>query len=115
MRPSTARELWTRLIALFPGFAEYHSLDDLEESERDDAATLHSIMMPFTQYFGRDLSIFTDKQLKTLANLLNDAVSIDDDLENGVSTCFLEHLRQIRGYKALAHYLSAVAKDKTHA
>jgi hypothetical protein len=100
---------------LFPGFAEYHTLAELEESERDDTATLHSVMSPFTQFFGGHQSASTDKQLKALSALLNDAVSVDDELENAVSTCFLEHLRQIRSYKVLVPYLSAMAKRKTHA
>ncbi len=115
MRPSNARELWKRLIALFPSFAEYHSLHDLDESVREGAATLHSVMIPFTQYFGGNLDTFTDKQLKGLASLLYEAVSIADDLENAVSTCFLEHLRQIGAYKKLAPYLRGVTRQKTHA
>lgn len=103
------------MTTVFPGFTEYHSLEDLEDSERDEAATLHSVMFPFTQFFGGHLPTFSEKQLKVLGILLNKAVSVDDDFENAVSTCFLEHLHQIRGYKALAPYLSAVAKRKTHA
>jgi hypothetical protein len=105
MRPSTARELWTRLTALFPGFTEYHTLAELEESERDDTATLHSVMFPFTQFFGGRHTTFTDKQLSTLGTLLNESVAVEDDLENAVSTCFLEHLHQIRGYKVLARHI----------
>jgi len=115
LRPSTARELWTRLTTLFPEFTEYHSVEDLEDSERDEAAILHSVMFPFTQFFGGRHTTFTEKRLSTLATLLNEAVALDDVLENAVSTCFLEDLHQIRGYKALAPHLNAVARRKTHA
>jgi hypothetical protein len=115
VRPSTARELWTLLVAVFPDFAGYHSLNDVEEAERDQAATLHSIMIPFTQYFGGEVDSLAKKHLKALGALVNEAVQLDDDWENAVSTCFLEHLRQTKSYHALAPYLSTIAKDRTHA
>jgi hypothetical protein len=69
----------------------------------------------FTQCFGRVQRALSAKQLKGLGALLSDAVELDDDLENAVSTCFLEHLRQIGGYRALAPFLSERAKERTHA
>jgi len=112
-RPSTAKELWTRLVALFPNFADWHTLNDLDQDERDGAPMLHAVMHSFSTWFGGDPTSMTPEQLNGLAMLLNQAVSVDDDLENAVSTCFLEHLRQIKGYKMLAPYLSATAKRKT--
>ena len=115
MRPASARQLWSELILLFPDFAEDHTAADLEESERNGTPTLHSVMIPFTHYFGGAQRALSVRQLRELGMLLNDAVELDDDLENAVSTCFLEHLRQYDGYKALAPFLSKRAKDKTHA
>ena len=115
MRPTTARDLWSELTGVFPGFVETHTPQDVEESEREGVATQHSVMLPFTQYFGRALSTASSKQLKTLATLLNEAVAVENDLENAVATCFLEHLRQVGGYKILAPFLSKQAKGKTHA
>ena len=115
MRPVTARQLWSELVRVFPDFVEEHTAADLEESERDGTPTLHSVMIPFMQFFGGVQRTLSAKQLKELSTLLNDAVELDDDLENAVSTCFLEHLRQIGGYKALAPFLSKRAKEKTRA
>jgi hypothetical protein len=109
VRPSTARELWTQLVALFPGFARYHSLTDVEEAERDQSATLHSVMIPFTDYFGSEVDVLSEKQLKALGTFVNEAAQLDDDWENAVSTCFLEHLRQIKSYRVFTPYLSAPA------
>jgi hypothetical protein len=100
---------------MFPDFVEDHTAADLEESERNGTPTLHSVMIPFTQYIGGVQRTLSARQLKELGTLLNDAVELDDDLENAVSTCFLEHLRQIDGYRVLAPFLSKRAKEKTHA
>jgi hypothetical protein len=115
MRPGTARELWTELTEIFPDFIHDHTPEDLEESEREGTPSLHSVMIPFTQYFGGAQQAASQQQLRALASLVNEAVSVDDNLENAVSTCFLEHLRQVRSYKTLAPFLSSTAKDKTHA
>jgi hypothetical protein len=70
-------------------------------------------MHNFTQCFGADHQEFSERQLTSLGQLLDEAVMVDDQLENAVSTCMLEHLRQINGYKALSPYLSKTAKEKT--
>src|SRR5439155_2408023 len=57
----------------------------------------------------------SDRQVRQLAELINQAVEAPDELENAVSTCFLEHLRQVRTYKVLAPHLSTQAKRRTHA
>jgi hypothetical protein len=115
VRPSTAHELWSQLVAVLPGFAAYHSRADVEEAEQDQTATLHSVMAPFTQYFGRQSASLSEKQLKVLGKLVSEAVEVDDDLENAVSTCFLEHLHQIKSYRAIAPYLSDTAKARSRA
>jgi hypothetical protein len=115
VRPSSARELWTLLVAVFPSFASRHGHDDIEAAERDDVASLHSVMMPFAEYFGSNRDFHSEKQLRALGAILDEAVRREDGLENAVSTCFLEHLRQIRSYHTLAPYLSKATKSKTRA
>ena len=110
MRPQTAKELWTLFTEIFPSFSAY-----CEEEEIQPETTLHFVMMDFTSYFGRNCETFSESQLKKLGHFINDAVAVDDMLENAVSTCFLEHLRQVRSYKTLSPFLSRQAKDKTHA
>ena len=98
------------LTEIFPGFsAEY------EDGEIQPETTLHFVMRDFTTYFSGNRDTFSESQLKKLAHFINDAVAVDDNLENAVSTCFLEHLHQVRSYKMLAPFLSRQAKDKTHA
>jgi hypothetical protein len=70
----------------------------------------HNIMMSFAWC---SIAGLTEGQLQALGMVLNQAVAEDDALENAVSTCFLEHLRQINGYQALEAYLDERAKAKT--
>ena len=110
MRPQTAKELWTLLTEIFPGFSAH-----CEDEEIQPDTTLHFVMSDFTTYFSGNRDTFSESQLKKLAHFINDAVAVDDNLENAVSTCFLEHLHQVRSYKMLVPFLSRQAKDKTHA
>jgi hypothetical protein len=109
MRPQTAKELWALLIQMFPGFRE-----DCSEKEVQSDATLHFVMRDFTPYFSGNVDTFSERQIKALARFINEVVAVDDNLENAVGTCFLEHLHQVRSYKVLAPFLSRAAKDKTH-
>jgi hypothetical protein len=110
MRPQTAKELWSLLTEIFPGFSA-----DCVEEEIQSETTFHFVMRDFTPYFSGNLYTFSETQLKKLGSFINDAVAVDDNLENAVATCLLEHLHQVRSYKILAPFLSRQAKDKTHA
>ena len=108
------------LCEVFPSFAE--SWADEEAPPEDGLVdgvwyewTHHRVMAEFLDYFSINHSQFTEKQLKWLGEWLNDAVSVDGDLENAVSTCFLEHIPQVKINRVLAPYLSRVAKAKSHA
>ena len=65
--------------------------------------------------FSKNHSSFTERQLRRFGDWISEAVSVDSDLENAVSTCFLEHMRQVKINRVLAPYLSPVAKVKSHA
>ena len=110
MRPQTAMELWRFLTEVFPGFVA-----DCTEEEIEADTTLHFVMIDFAPYFSSNREQFSEGQLRALGLFINEAVSVDDNLENAVATCFLEHLHQDGSYKALGPYLSALAKAKTHA
>jgi hypothetical protein len=97
------------LVALDAGFET-----ELEVEEPEDL-TLHRVMSLFAQYFGANSSRFSEKQLRRLGEWLNSSVSVSGELESAVSTCFLEHARQLKVDRLLAPYLSKVAKEKSHA
>jgi hypothetical protein len=109
MRCRTAMELWGLLSGIFPGFAE-----ECSEEKFPGDATLHFVMREFLPHFSGNREDHSKRQVEALAQIINEAVTLDDDLENAVSTCFLEHLHQVGSYKALAPFLSRAAKDKTH-
>lgn len=96
--------------AIFPEFGS-DVRDDLHTSNYG----LHAVMHRFTEYFGTVVSTASEKQLRALGGLIDEGVAVDDELENAVSTCMLEHLRQIKAYKTLSPYFSRKAKDRTHA
>jgi hypothetical protein len=77
--------------------------------------THHRVMQEFLMYFSNNHSSFTERQLRRFGDWVSKAVSVDSDLENAVSTCFLEHMRQLKINRVLAPYLSPVAKVKSHA
>lgn len=111
VRPPTSQELYAALEAIFPEFGSEDLLDDLKTSDYG----LHTVMHRFTEHFGAEGSTASERQLQALGGLINEAVAVDDQLENAVSTCMLEHFRQIKVYKILSPYLSRTAKQKTHA
>jgi hypothetical protein len=97
------------LIALDPPFETELELEDPQELNN------HRIMMIFAKYFAANRASFSAKQLRRLGDWLNSAVAAGGELENAVSTCFLEHVRQLKVNRMLAPYLSQAAKDRTHA
>jgi len=74
--------------------------------------THHAVLSVFLEYFVRHQDVFTEIQLRRLGDWINNAVTNDDEIENAVATCFLEHMRQVRINRILAPYLSRMAKDK---
>ena len=94
----------TILVYIFPAFEEY--IDE-------DTEALDSLFQDFIYFYGKNE--FQEKQLQHLAKFINEAVELQDDLENAISTCFLEHLRQIKGDEILRPLLTKQAKERLHA
>jgi hypothetical protein len=112
IRPPDSSQLLSALQGIFPTFRD-QNLE--EEVNTPGHASLHAVMQQFTIYFGCNRSQFSVRQLESLGQFLDEAVSVNDDLENAVSTCMLEHLRQIDSYKTLAPYISKETKLRTRA
>jgi hypothetical protein len=92
------------LIGLDPPFEAELEIEDPEELNH------HRVMMIFAPYFAANQHLFSVKQLRRLGEWINAAVSMGGELENAVSTCFLEHARQLKINRTLAPYLSALTK-----
>jgi hypothetical protein len=103
-----------RLFEVFPRFRQYWE-DDENPHVDSGTFTYHGLMLLFTEFFGAELTELSEQQVKHLGGLVNEAIAQPGALENAISTCFLEHLHQIDPYKTLMPFLSADAKERSHA
>ena len=103
--PQSPQQLQEALVAIFPSFAAVLNEPPASESEAR-AATFHSLMHDFAWFFGKEIGSFSDKQFEKLGELLTSSVEHEGLLENAVSTCFLEHTRQIKVNRKLAPRLA---------
>jgi hypothetical protein len=76
--------------------------------------THHRVMQEFLMVCEEGF-VFTERQLRRFGDWISKAVAVDGDIENAVSTCFIEHTRQVKINRVLAPYLSPVAKAKSRA
>ena len=114
MRPTSPADLRDQLIAIFPEFrAEWY--EDDNEFIEDGRFSYHGLMIAFSNYFSCHITEVSEQQRRALSDLFNEAVAEDDDLENAVATCFLEHMHQMRVAKSFWPFLSPLAKAKSHA
>ena len=97
------------LVSLDPPFEAELEVEDAEE------LTHHQVMMIFARYFASNWRTFSTKQLRRLGEWLNASVAAGGVIENAVSTCLLEHSRQLKVNRVLAPYLSSLAKARSHA
>ena len=111
LRSLEPSELLLVLQAIFPDFGRSGVAEEVAVSEHP----LHCLMQNFADYFNTINEEPSLRQHRALASFRNDAVALEDALENAVSTCFLEHLRQMKRYRALAPHLSAKAKKRARA
>jgi hypothetical protein len=103
-RPQSPEELLNALFKIFPTYRQCYQSDD------DYHPTFHSILIDFTNFFGAQQETFSEEQLRLFGELANHAVNQEDNLENAFSTCFLEHLRQLKAKSKLSPFLSKLAK-----
>jgi hypothetical protein len=106
------------LCAIFPEFERWWNEEETEDGLVDGVhceLTNHRVLMELVDFFAKHHRSFTEKQLRSLGAWVNEAVTIDDDLGNAVTTCFLEHCRKLRLDRVLAPYLSRQSKGKSHA
>ncbi len=87
--------------------------DELTREVQGGDRSLHGIVLEFSAAFGAEEA--TQDQIEGLAEFVEQAVAVDDQLANAVSTCFLEHLRQIDRRNVLYSRLSREARRHVRA
>ena len=105
---------------MFPPFAEEWALEGMPpEDGLVDSVYYewkhHHVLQVFLDYFSSNAAQFSSTQVKKLGDWLNEAVAAGGDLENAVSTCFLEHMHQVRIDGLLSPHLSNEARRRSHA
>lgn len=111
MPPTSPEQMLEQLQAIFPAFDHEWDEDDWPGMER----TFHSVVREFAYYFPSNVATFTERQIRALAAWINGAVLAGGQLENAISTCFLEHSKQLKVNKLLWPHLSATARKCAHA
>lgn len=114
-RPDSPASLRMQLGLLLPSFIADCEDPNPLPAEEDEPETFHRVMREFTYSFGKAANSLTAVSLHKIGNLVNEAVEQDDNLENAVATCFLEHLHQIHALKVLWPYLSPKSRTECYA
>jgi hypothetical protein len=104
------RQLVDQLILIFPEFVK--EWDKGESFGGVDDYNYHSVFLEFAQVSHRILSGATTNQIKEFCKIINRMVEMGGNLENAVSTCFLEHASQVGVSKIIAPFLSKEAKQE---
>jgi hypothetical protein len=114
------QETLEQLCAIFPEFRQ--SWGEEEAPPEDGLVdgvyyewTHHAVLRCFLDYFSAGHEGFEKKQLERFCAWVNAAVAVGGEMENAVSTCFLEHARQVKINRVLAPYLSREAKSRFQA
>jgi hypothetical protein len=108
--PATPEELLEELFTTFP---QYRAAYD--GPIHDETPTFHSVLIAFTPFFGGQIASLSEQQLRAFGELVSAAVADGGSLENAFGACLLEHLHQIRALRSFRPYLSASARERTHA
>jgi len=82
-----------------------------EREAEPGEVTHHGLMQFFAQHFAHNHAKYSEKQLRRLGEWLSQSVASGGVIENAVSTCLLEHMRQLKINRVLAPYLSKEAKN----
>ena len=107
--PQSPEELLERLIAIFPEYQTAH------RPLHDNAPSFHSVLIQFSTFFGGPAGSMSERQLRSLGELVNAAMEAGGRLENAFATCLLEHAEQIGVWKVLRPFLSKPAIEKAKA
>ena len=102
--PTTAAELESTLVGIFSSFATELAKVEADPPEFGER-TLYAVLLDFAPYFARHAKSFSEHQLEGFGHFLHAALQTGGQLENALSTCFLEHAHQLKVSKQLRQAL----------
>lgn len=103
-------DLSEALMDIFPDLRQLWAQPG--ELEAEDTQSFHSVWMVFAPHSYKLLHEATPNEIKRFSSLIDYMVSRGGDLENAVSTCFLEHASQLSVRKLLKPHLSRESKHE---
>jgi len=109
---NSPRELVNHLINIFPAFVQ--EWDEGEGFGVKGHYTYHVVFLTFGSESRTLLNKATTNQIEEFCALINYAVKKGGELENAVSTCFLEHATQLGVLNMIKRCLSVKAKGELH-
>jgi hypothetical protein len=99
-------DLIAALVRIFPQFAAEWALE--VEGDEFPSTSLHSVYMALLPVISNFRP--SERQWRSFADHLSEAVAAGGDRENAADTCVLEHLHQVGLNKLLAPLLSEQAR-----
>jgi hypothetical protein len=106
----TARAILKRLIALFPGFAEYWERSDNCFRNDDGSFTRCGVFAAFSHFFCEKYEELPKDELAELGQFLSECMeSSDRRLADAAGTCFLENVAGERFDRDFREHLSGEA------
>lgn len=103
------QELASRLSELFSAW----NWEELEPQFPGDTPTnYHAILMDFAPHARTVMEAAEPTVIRRFARLVNQAIRQGGELENAMTTCFLEHASQLKVRTILRPHLSEVSKSE---
>jgi len=104
-------EVLGEVVAIFPEFKREWENENAYIRE-DGSYSIHSVYMVFLEFLSCKKTANSADQLKQIATLINGAVAAGGDSENAISTCLLEHLKQVGLDSVLKPFMSSEARRR---
>jgi uncharacterized protein YbgA (DUF1722 family) len=102
--PQSPEDLLEQLFTTFPEYRASYT-----GPIHDEAPSFHSVLIDFSTSFKWLADASSEKQLRSLGQLVNAAVEAGGVLGNAFDTCLLEHLHQIGALRVFRPYLSKLS------
>lgn len=104
----TPEQVVERLIELFPAFEI--EWDDGEGFGYDGDYSYRSVFLTFGPVSSTLLEAASDSTVRKFCDFVDHGVERGGDLENAISTCFLEHASRLGVASRIRRHLGAAAK-----